>query len=141
MGTYGVSFTLLHCTPLIRSCVSDTTQCTSQMNPGKIEIHLQTFDHNQWRRNHSRAGLTRHQKHMAAAQWGGRLWKGESAGDYISGPAGGSVGGAGGAQERTHGGEFGELTQTDRGQYVVEVRRVVLVICRECGCLTDACGA
>lgn len=38
----------------------------------------------------------------------------ESRGDYISGSAGCSVGGAGGAQERTHGVEFRELTQTDR---------------------------
>ena len=43
----------------------------------------------------------------------------ESSGDYISDPAGFSAGGASGAQERTHGDEFRELTQNDRGKYVV----------------------
>lgn len=51
---------------------------------------------------------------MAAAQWGDNCGR-ESRGDYISDSAGCSVGGAGGAQERTHGVEYREVTQTDRG--------------------------
>lgn len=46
----------------------------------------------------------------------------ESRGDYISDSAGGSVGDAGGAQERTHGVEFRQLTRTDRDKYVVYIR-------------------
>lgn len=46
----------------------------------------------------------------------------ERRGDYISDYMRCSVGGAGGAQERTLGVGFRELTQTERDLYVVEVR-------------------
>lgn len=51
----------------ISSSGSDMNQCTSQVNPGEIEIHLQTSDHNQ---NHMEAGLPKVQKHRVMAQWG-----------------------------------------------------------------------
>lgn len=103
---------------LIWNCFgSDTNQCTSQVNPGEIEIHLQTCDHNQWWRNHMEACLPQLQKHKAMTQWGTTV---EGKAVHCS------VGGAGGAQERTHGVEFRELTQTDRGWHVVEVRWVVI---------------
>lgn len=41
--------------------------------------------------------------------------EGESGGDYISDSAGSAVGDGGGAQERAHGVESRELTETDRG--------------------------
>lgn len=41
-----ISLTHLHI--LIGNCLgSDTNQCTSQVNPGEIEIHLLTSDYNQ----------------------------------------------------------------------------------------------
>lgn len=45
-------------------------QCTSQVNPGEIEIHLQTSDHNQWWRKHMEAGLPQLQTCRPVAQWG-----------------------------------------------------------------------
>lgn len=46
---------------------SDMNQCTSQVNPGEIEIHLQTSDHNQTAR---RQVYLNFKKHWAMAQWG-----------------------------------------------------------------------
>lgn len=93
---------------------SDTNQCTSQVNPGEIEIHLQNSDHNQWRRNHMEAALPSASKTQGRDTMGDNC-AGESRGDYISDSACRSVGGAGGAQDRTQGVKFREQTRTDRG--------------------------
>lgn len=61
------------------------------------------------------AGLPQLQKTQGDGTMGDNCGR-ESRGDYISDSAGFSAGGAGGAQERTHGVVFRELTQTDRGQ-------------------------
>lgn len=90
---------------------SDMNQCTSQVNPGEIEIHLQSCDHNQWWRKPHGGGFTLASKTQDHGTMGDNAGR-ESRGDYISDSECCSVGGAGGARERWHGVELGR-TNTD----------------------------
>lgn len=63
-----ISLTRLH--NLIGNCLgSDTNQCTSQVNPGEIEIHLLTSDCNQSALRQVHLSFKK-KNHRTVAQWG-----------------------------------------------------------------------